>query len=56
MLQLQVSFNTGDMREGVLLSCDAFLAALGNQASVVDVAISEQGEEYEELAQVSSCY
>jgi prolyl-tRNA editing enzyme YbaK/EbsC (Cys-tRNA(Pro) deacylase) len=47
----QVSFNTGDMTVGVLITCDAFMSALGNQADVVDIAISEHGEEHDDLAQ-----
>lgn len=46
-----VSFNTGDMTKGVLLKCEALLQALGDQACVVDVAVSEQEEEYEAISQ-----
>ena len=47
----QVSFNTGDLRVGLLVAGDAFQQALDSQASVVDLAMSEPGEEIEELAQ-----
>jgi len=47
----QVSFNTGDMRVGVLIGYSDLILALAGQAVVVDLAIAEPGEEYEELAQ-----
>ncbi len=47
----QVSFNTGDMRVGVLVGYSDLMLALEGQAVVVDLAIAEPGEEYEELAQ-----
>jgi prolyl-tRNA editing enzyme YbaK/EbsC (Cys-tRNA(Pro) deacylase) len=49
--QSLVSFNTGDMTKGVLLKCEALLQALGDQACVVDLAVSEQEEEYEAMSQ-----
>ena len=47
----QVSFNTGDLRVGLLVAGDASQQGLDGQGSVVDLAMSEPGEEIEELAQ-----
>lgn len=45
-----VSFNTGDMSRGIVMSKDGLLAALGDQARIVDIACAEGGEEVEDLA------
>ena len=47
----QVSSNTGDLRVGLLVAGDASQQGLDGQGSVVDLAMSEPGEEIEELAQ-----
>ena len=45
-----VSFNTGDMSRGLILSMEGLLTALGDQACIHDVACSEDGEEVDDLA------
>lgn len=45
-----VSFNTGDMSRGIILDKDGLLAALGDQACLIDIACAEGGEEVDDLA------
>ena len=46
----QVSFNTGDLSVGLVMRTSDLLKALQDQGTVVDIAVAEHGEEYEELA------
>ena len=45
-----VSFNTGDMTVGLVLTRTAFCQALGEQLCVVDLAVAEAGEDLQDLA------
>lgn len=45
-----VSFNTGDMTRGLILTKEGLLSALGDQATIHDIACAEDGEDAANLA------